>query len=513
MKRISTIVLMCSALALAACGDDTSGNNGDNANTNGMSNNNNAMTNGSTGGNNTNTNNDNSSTNNNTTQNNTTNNGTNNTTNNGTNNTTNNNTNGDVTPENFGTLLFETYCEAAFDCPGTDFYVNDGLRYLLNTYGTKDDCLAAAGDLAASGLFNDADYAAMIADGRASFDAQVAETCLDAISSSLCEGDFDDTACDGLLTGMVADGDNCASDAECADEESTCEGPDGQCYGTCGASLCGDQTCNDNQYCDVGDTCVDYAGAGDPCQFSGECGPSDTLVCNYNFQDQSGACVEEGSVAAGEFGGCVEGLVCNYDFGADTGTCVAEDSVAENDFCVDSSVCMDGLYCDISDDVCKPANKPAGSDCTFQIECEDGLICNFVGGNGTCIQPDSVGEGEGCFDGRACMDGLFCDYASETCLAPGSDGDTCSFNIPCEPGLACLNVDEASQEGTCGALLGNGEDCQDYTQCAAPFACINDSCSPRNAPNEVCTSDLECNSFSCDDASNSCEPVMACMLP
>lgn len=548
MRRITTIVTLCSALALAACGDDASGNNGNNG-SNGSSNNDNSMPNSSTDGNNqtTGTNNGSNSTMNNQSNNNQTT-GTNNGTT-GTNNGTagtNNGTGGEeLTAETWGTRLFETYCEAAFDCVGTPFWIDEGLRYLLNTYGSKDACLAAAGDLAASGLYNDADFAAMVAEGRASFDETVAQGCLDAIGASICAEDFESDACDGLITGMVPDGDNCGSDEECAGDGSTCEGPDGQCYGSCGAPMCGTEMCNADQYCDTAtDTCVDYAGDGEACEFSADCDPSMDLVCNYDSDAGSGVCVAENSVAAGEFcnfssvcvadhycadddtcqpvrqdgescgfGDCADGLVCNYDFDQDMGTCVTEGSVAENEFCVDSTVCMDGFYCDISDDICSPADKPAGSECVFGLECEDGLVCNFVGGTGTCTEPGSGAEGDDCDRDSICMDGLFCDFNAQTCTGPAADGETCTLGRPCAPALACLNIDEASGEGTCGALLDEGEDCQDFTQCAAPYACIDGTCSARNGEGELCTSDLHCESFSCDDASNSCEVVAACMLP
>jgi hypothetical protein len=530
------MTVLCTALALAACGEDT-GNNGNNQN--GMTNNANGSTNGDTGGGgNGETNANNMSTNG------APNGATNAPTNNDTTGTNNQTTDG-YTAETWGTRLFETYCEAAFDCPGTGFWIGEGIRYLLNTYETKDACLAAAPDLAAGGLYNDADFAAAFSEGRATFDEQVAEGCMEAIKASICGEDFAADACDGLVTGMVADDANCVMGGECAEDGSTCASLDTECYGTCGGTVCGDQVCPSNQRCDFGtETCVNYAGDGEACELSGECDPSMDLACNYDPDAASGTCVAEGSVAAGEFcandsvcaadhycadddtcqpdrqdgescgfGECAEGLVCNYDFDASMGTCVAEESVAQDEFCYDSTVCAAGLYCDISEDVCKPADKAAGEDCVFDLECDGDLVCNFVGGAGTCAALDSLADGEGCDRDALCMtDGSFCDFAAEACTQPAADGETCTGDRPCAPGLACLNRDTTSGEGTCGALLGQGETCQDFTQCAAPLSCIEDTCSAKKANGESCTSDLDCESFSCSDA-GMCEAVMVCMLP
>lgn len=532
MLRSAWIALVALTLAASACGKDANGNN-TNAQPNNSNGNNTTGTNG-----------------NNTTMGTNGTNGTNGMSNNSNNNGTNNMTTmtlGPLTAETWTQELVRAYCDAAFDCPGTDFYLFEGIRYYLNTYGSKEACKNASAEIAQ--LFGDAELIDAVMKGRLDFDATAGAGCLDAYRADACGEDADPAACDGVFTGLVGDAQNCQYSDECSNPDSACQPIMGTCFGACGPDLCGSVQCGANEFCDTSDTCVALENVGETCDLGG-C--VDGATCNYDATAMSGTCVADGSVAAGgycwlssvciadhfcdfsddtcqpykqagescDFGDCVDPLVCNVDFDTNMGTCITEGSVAQGQKCVDSTVCMDGLYCDIDTDTCETADKPEGADCTFSTECAGELVCNFLTDSGTCAQPKSVAAGGPCGVDEVCMDGLSCDYfGTETCRGLGAAGDGCNdgsvsfFPVACQPGLACLTIDPNSGEGTCGALVAAGGACQDFTQCAAPNTCVGGMCQPRLADGGSCESALQCESLSCNDATMACDPSAICMVP
>ncbi len=260
--------------------------------------------------------------------------------------------------------------------------------------------------------FGNVDQAmASVDDGRANYDADKAQDCIDAIGDAVsCEPftDFetgvDDnrSACNDVITGTVPVGGECwASD--------DCEGT-GECDAQCGDAAC------------CAGTCV--AGTADlaPVAIGGDCSADGAECvaagwCNDDGTNQT--CVAlgaEGAVCQG-FSGCGVGLACDGFFG--DGKCVKP---AANGATCDPEQGFGLLSCARSDNWCDPAdntckNKPVpGEACNVEDDnCIDYAYCNA----GTCAAQPVAGEAcvvDGDVD---CMGDLEC--MNSVCVLPTPD--------------------------------------------------------------------------------------------
>jgi hypothetical protein len=114
--------------------------------------------------------------------------------------------------EAFMTRLVEHQCELAFDC------CTDAEREALSVGVEFEDAAACAATLDALLAGLRADVLAAIDAGRIRYDAAAAARCVDSVEALGCDAlDVEPPACRApILIGLVANGDACAIDEECA---------------------------------------------------------------------------------------------------------------------------------------------------------------------------------------------------------------------------------------------------------------------------------------------------------
>ncbi len=330
-------------------------------------------------------------------------------------------------------------CRKVFECP----WRVDGELFLgFARYPDQAACADRILELTKNGATGD--LRAALASERTSFDGEAAAACKAALEASLDDfnacTDYEDIrpkACEDIVVGTVAVGENCADDQECADG-GPCVRQGDVCYGTCApANTCGGQECTDSEYCrddDGLETCKPIVDVGDTCDVS--------------------------SV-------CVDGASCLIDGDSDLGTCV------------------------------EYASRAAGEPCSFLDKfCAVGLACT----DGVCGSPRiEFGEaGEGCdFDNTICTPGVVCtdlSFSQEggisgTCGTPQKAGEECYYFFECEAGLTCVGSSldgDTPVAGTCGDLLAEGEACSRSFDCTSGM-CFSGVC---QAPSTRMSCDL-----------------------
>lgn len=212
---------------------------------------------------------------------------------------------------------------------------------------------------------------------------------------------------------------------------------------------------------------------------------------------------------------------CNYSCGPGidpccTGTCVGDtppsiDPPAIGQPCGRPTdlPCADGGYCDASmvPAMCR-AMVPAGSPCSSELECDDGLWC---AGSPRICKPLPA-RGEPCPDGECRDEGTYCNSAAicAKVAMPGEpcDGpDACTFTFS---GAVC----DATMH--CAKLPSLGDACTPpASNCIDASFCDRGSsqCVALAADGSACTSDRECESGYCDDNASpaACSTPAACL--
>ena len=127
--------------------------------------------------------------------------------------------------------------------------------------------------------------------------------------------------------------------------------------------------------------------------------------------------------------------------GLDNGQC-AKQTVTDDNVTINLNPCKDGYFCDIhfneDPDVCSEkkliAHLYPGEYCSDNLECLSGL-CNVT--SNTTSNKYCIGKvlGDSCTQNIDCNPNLYCDTASNTCLAAKKLGETCNNN--CIAGLLC----------------------------------------------------------------------------
>lgn len=288
--------------------------------------------------------------------------------------------------------------------------------------------------------------------GRVNYDPAGVRTCLDFIEGLSCAelnevpGEFLDHC--PILSGTVADGDDCILDQECATPHALCNevtkcGPGYCCVKGCTPPAALNETCIEGEKeCEPGSYCV-YDGEGyicasgdvdARCQFNGDCETE-----NY-CEDVSDSCKPE--VASGA--PCVQDEQCP---GAET--CIGNDlapalgvgatcgrSDREGDMC--DGQCF-GFYCDQPD--------PSAL--------------------GTCV-PYLQEEGADCSSLRCAEFGWACDRAADQCVPRPRLGEPCNDDTDvgeCGFGLFCTSEITGDPEGVCATQLPDSEPCTSPRQC------------------------------------------------
>ena len=231
---------------------------------------------------------------------------------------------------------------------------------------------------------------------------------------------------------------------------------DGTCTeGACNPNtgLCDQQpvneggTCNDDQFCTVGDRCVngecvgggprDCSAVADPCN-DGRCDEAanlcvkapktDGTVCDDGlFCTNPDACT--GGVCGGPPRDCSDGVSCTVDSCDEAGgSCVSSPDDAQ---CDDNSLC--------TTDSCNPL-----SGCqNVPIDCSDGNLCtqDLCDPLTGCVFPDVTCSGDQCNSGT-------CDPLTGDCLlVPANEGSSC------DDGDAST-VNDVCRQGSCIGLAG-----------------------------------------------------------
>lgn len=126
--------------------------------------------------------------------------------------------------------------------------------------------------------------------------------------------------------------------------------------------------------------------------------------------------------------------------------------------------CVPALACDEATRTC--ASRTALGGRCYEVACVEGLICSY----GTCVEVPAVGEACPSYD---CQDGARCVYDAETdedrCVALPGLGEECTTPDDCVEGAFCCSDDVFCSDviDRCAALLADGADCLESSQCTS----------------------------------------------
>jgi hypothetical protein len=288
-------------------------------------------------------------------------------------------------------------------------------------------------------------------EGRARFDAEAGAECLRLLRTvDGCEPAPD---CPPVFEGLVPEGGSCH---RWGDEHAINDGT---------AECAGGLPCIVDARMECDGVCTPYPAEGEPCTRLYECAPGL-------------ACVDLVCVvlpAAGE-------------------PCVGTDGV-----CDDHSLCQDGT-CEPGPGIggaCTAATGRPGRDgCELALHCAVAPDMSLE-----CADLAAAGEGDLCFwlPYDSCPDPLRCHPTHDewgTCGAGAVEGESCSVERACIPGLRCSG-------GVCRRLVLPGERCSPDALCPRTHFCEVDRCIPRPLAGEPCSGGARCLEGMC--AAGRCE--------
>jgi hypothetical protein len=250
---------------------------------------------------------------------------------------------------------------------------------------------------------DEAELHAAVAAGKIRYDGVKALACQTAIAALTCDASSRDarvmTACDGVFTGKVRDGEACGFDGECASgrcDEGACP-MDTCCPGAClstetraaaGATCETDAGCLTDAFCGKDKLCHALAKVGQTCARDVECdfglgciGASDTMDGNCRALPLLGAS-------------------CPYLRCAEI-----------------------GAFCD-STQTCATYRLP-GAACTGDTECSPFAYCDMTAGR--CAATPTLGMPCQGF----CAGEAYCDLATNMCAAPLENPRPCTSDNQC----------------------------------------------------------------------------------
>jgi hypothetical protein len=165
--------------------------------------------------------------------------------------------------------------------------------------------------------------------------------------------------------------------------------------------------------------------------------------------------------------------------------------------CASDLRCKTDLFC-TSSSQCEPRRKP-GEACLTDT-CVASAWCHFTPQDGG-ICADRFGSGVDCTDDVQCQQGLLCEPLTGKCepVGPLLPGAACSLRQSCAPGSVCLGV-SANELGVCGAPKVEGEPCVVSSDCEQHLACAAadggpKKCGPRFSEGTPCTASRDCRAF------------------
>jgi hypothetical protein len=309
---------------------------------------------------------------------------------------------------------------------------------LLDAIVRQQDCGDAVERLLDNSGWDDLTEA--VDDGRASYDGEAMESCLQAFEDVDCDDlDSEPAACNDAAVGTVERGEDCTVDIECERVDDFCHF-DGQCPGTCSAPLSAGDECTDDDECegslgcsDETGRCVEPAGEGDDCD-GGVAPPcADNLICigDDDEQETAGTCMRFEEVFVGEAGD-----PCDIDAGP---------------LCESGAACVIAVIDDELVSECMGLAS-AGEDCNLGLPnaCKPGTFCMGLSLTGLL-----AGE-------------------TGTCQPLGEDGDACDDLNPCSLlSTTCV-------QGECVGRRDNGVSCDADVECGSEN-CLDGGCAPSSA--------------------------------
>lgn len=302
----------------------------------------------------------------------------------------------------------------------------------------------------------------------------------------------------GVCALRSAEGKNCFSDDECADDL-ICNYEEGQCRpGALSGETCayadptnpipGTETvrCADGLTCDpMAFVCAGgFCSPGSPCSdiFNDSDCP-ESFYCVGNFLTQS-SCQQPGLAGAP----CSKADDCSTNF-CDPFDEVCADLLMTGESCFDNGECASG-FC--SGGLCQPSFG-TGQPCPSGLpeECQGGY-CDTAGAMPTCTA--YAGEGGPCPNGFECdpSDDLFC--VDAVCLRqPFPNGTTCFDSFQCASRACYMG------ECTAGAVIGapcrtddTTEPCIVGSYCQAPVGGVDGVCAELKRSGQACAGPNEC---------------------
>lgn len=308
--------------------------------------------------------------------------------------------------------------------------------------------------------------------GRAFYDEEAMDACLEAVTTDAC-GEVD-PLCADAAGGLVPLGGACGSSFDCEGEAS----------------------------CKVTNECP------------GVCVPVDD---REPTQDEGMPCDDAA---------CLPGLICLREQlliepipnqPTERNTCVVP--AEANELCPNTTSgstypCADEGYQCVQDEAgslrCLPPLDEGEACYYFGPPCEDGLMCVEAGdGSSACRQFVYAGLDEPCSPDIECVPGTTCatvtlelNVGESRCVAEASPGGTCySVADNCPPGEHCVRPkppEEASQlTGTCEPRKPHGEACETDEECEPFTWCTCGVCEALAQIGEGCRHDSACWSHQC----------------
>lgn len=290
----------------------------------------------------------------------------------------------------------------------------------------------------------------------------------------------DGSGVDGICAKEAAAGDACAVNADCA---------------TVAGTL----------YCHQGtQTCAKYAKKGEACSYVDKTlqfsvNQNDTCMPTLNCDPESKKCVDTCSMGATCFGNsaCPEDTVCDQTTFGPAGPGFCRDPFAKGDACTNDEECA-SENCE-GGGTCGSALKDFKDSCTTPDNFDATCASNYCGPDSKCTQSCIFD------DDSLCPSSHYCDSTVggglHECVPRVTDGNGCSVDRDCVVGSWCNGSNQ------CAARVADSGACAsgDHRECVNEFCLTN-----------VCQAPLALNTDDCGaagvNADRACGPGAYCLL-